>query len=131
MRDIVKKNIFLLWLKWHFIDVVLFLVGTWKNILLFNLKFFSIAFLLRTLFSYWHKYRCYYTGTISFSRYFEVIISNSISRFLGAIARIFLIFVGVMVEIIILILGAILVILWITLPFITILIFTIALKLIL
>ena len=132
MRGIVKnKNMILLWLEWHFIDATFFLFRAWKNILLFNLKFFSISFLLRTLFSYWHKYRWHYARGFNLSRYFEVLISNSISRFLGAIMRILLIFVGIMIEVAILIFGALLVILWIILPFITVFVFIIALRLIL
>jgi len=127
MNSVVKnKNIVLLWLEWHFIDATLFLVRAWKNVLLFNLRFFSILFLLRTLFSYWHKYRWRYTGGFNLSRYLEVTISNSISRFLGAIMRILLIFVGLAIEVAIFILGAFLVLLWVALPFTTLFIFIIA-----
>jgi len=86
---------------------------------------------LKTLFAHWHRYRWYYGGGFSLSRYLEVVVSNLISRSLGATMRIFLIFVALILEIIIFIIGALLIILWLILPFLTFLIFILACELIL
>ncbi len=126
-----NKNMILLWLEWHFLNASLFLLKAWKNILLFNLKFFSVSFLLKTLFFHWHKYRWRYTGGFNISKYFEVLFSNFISRSLGAVMRLILIVIGIFIELIILITGVVMVISWILLPVITILIFILALRLIL
>ncbi len=131
MKDAVaNKNIILLWLEWHFVDATLFLIKAWRNILLFNLQFFSVSFLFRTLFAHWHRYRWYYRGGFNPSRYLEVALSNSISRILGAIMRVFLIFAAIVVEILILVAGALLLGLWLALPFLTFLIFILAYRLI-
>ncbi len=125
-----NKNIVLLWFEWHFINAPLFLLKAWRNVLLFNLRFFSVSFLLRTLFSHWHKYRWRYTGGFNISKYFEVLFSNFISRSLGAVMRLILIVIGIFIELVILFIGAVIVIFWIVLPAITVLIFILALRLI-
>ncbi len=131
MKDIVaNRNIVMLWLEWHFVDAAFFLLKAWRNILLFNLRFFSVLFLIRTLFAHWHRYRWRYGGGFSPSRYLEVAFSNSISRILGAIMRVFLIFTALIVEALILVTGVLLLFLWLTLPFLTVLIFILAYRLI-
>lgn len=131
MLEVIKKrNIFFLWFQWHLLDAPVFLLKGWKNILFFNFQFFSIHFLLRTLFSYWHKYRWRYVGGFGVGKYIEILFSNFISRFLGSIMRIILIIIGVIIEIVIFVLGIVFIVAWIILPFITILFFIIAFRLI-
>ncbi len=131
MKDVVaNRNIIILWLEWHFVDAAFFLIKAWGNILLFNLRFFSVFFLIRTLFAHWHRYRWYYRGGFSPSRYLEVALSNSISRILGAIMRVFLIFTALVIETFILVAGALLLFLWLVLPFLTVFIFILAYRLI-
>ncbi len=129
MIGITKNNLFFLWLKWQIVEAPLFLVRAWKNILLFNLRFFSILFLLKTLFSYWHKYRWYYKHGFMVSANIEVFFSNLISRFLGSIMRIILIITGILIEMLIFIFGGIILIIWFLLPLITIFSFVIAFSL--
>lgn len=126
-----KQNIILTWLYWYLIDVPVFLLKAWRNILLFNLRFFSISFLLRTYFSYWHRYRWYYDERFSLIRFFEVAVSNMVSRFLGAFMRTFVILFGIITEIIIFFIGAVVILLWFAIPFITIAAFILSTKLIL
>ncbi len=121
MNDIFyKKNIVLLWFHWHFVYVPKEIIKGWKNILFFNLKFFSISFLFKTLFSYWHKYQWKYDKSLSLTKYLNVFLSNLTSRFLGALIRLFLIIVGFLVEILILIGGILVFVLWILIPFLSI-----------
>ncbi len=132
MDYLVKKDSFVVsWLRWHFVEGTLFLLNAWKNILLFNLRFFSISFLIKTLFAYWHRYRWHYDRGFNISKYMEVVVSNTISRILGAFMRVSLIILGVLVEVLILIAGSLVILLWISLPVITVLIFILSFRLVL
>lgn len=131
MKEVTKnKNIIISWIEWHFIDAPIFLLGAWRNILLFNLHFFSISFLLKTIFSYWHKYSWRYRRGFTILEYIEVFFSNIISRVLGALARIFLIIIATFSQMVIFIIGVMLIISWVFLPLITIILFFISLILI-
>jgi hypothetical protein len=109
-------NIFLLYLSWHFLEVPKNILVAWKNFLRFGLNYFSIALLLRTLFSPWHKYSWAYPRGLYIGRRLEIFFSNLILRILGAIFRIFLIIFGVSVEIFIIFTGIIVFFGWLILP---------------
>jgi len=129
MISLIKNNLFFLWVKWQVMEAPLFLLQTWKGIFLFNFRFFSISFLLKTLFSYWHRYRWYYKPGFMISANIEVFFSNLISRFLGSVMRMILIITSVLIGILIFIFGSIILITWFLLPLITGLIFIIAFSL--
>lgn len=59
------------------------------NILAFNLRYFSLPLLLRTLASPWRRISWSYEqdAGFRFSKVFEVLFSNFISRLLGAFVR--------------------------------------------
>jgi len=103
-------------LYFYFVESPQFILKVWKNYLVFNLNYFSISFLLKTLFAHWRKYRWYYPKRFDVKQFFSALVSNLISRFLGAILRIFLIIIGLIVEVIILFLGIIILLLWLILP---------------
>jgi len=111
-----KKNILFLWLAFQFFDAPREILKAWRNFLIFNLNYFSIPVLLRTLFAYWRKYSWEHSRGFDLVNYLEVAISNAISRILGAIMRIFLIFIGLTVEIFVLFLGGIIFLTWLVLP---------------
>jgi len=111
-----KQNIVFQYLVWQFFDVPKDLLLVWKNSLLFNLNYFSVFSLFKTLFSPWRKYKWSYGKGFDIKRYFEVLFSNLVSRFLGAIVRSFLIFAGLTVEIFIVFLGFIVFAGWLLLP---------------
>jgi hypothetical protein len=108
----------ILFLEWYFLDFPKAIFGGVKNFLKFGLHYFSIPFLLKTLFSHWHKYCWNYPKKFDIAKIFEVWISNQISRLIGAIARSFLIIVGLIYEILIFILGILTLFLWFSLPII-------------
>jgi len=117
MIEVAKKqNIFFQWLSWQFFEVSGNILKVWKNFLLFNLNYFSIPLLLKTFFSHWRRYRWSYPRELRIGKYFEVFVSNLISRILGAIMRSFLIFFGLLIEIFIIFTGAIVFISWLVLP---------------
>ena len=117
MHEIAKnQNIIIQWLCWQFFDVPRDILKTWRNFLLFNLNYFSILLLLKTLFSPWRKYRWEYPKGFDIGKYFEVFTSNLISRIMGTIMRVMLIFIGVLVEFFIILLGIIVFFSWLILP---------------
>jgi len=112
----LKQNIFFLWLSWQVFEVPRNILRTWGNFLRFGLNYFSIPFLLKTIFSPWRRYVWVYPKGFDIGIYFEVFFSNLISRILGAIMRIFLILIGVLVEIFIIFAGFFVFLGWLILP---------------
>jgi len=129
MKEVaIKKNILLLWIEWYYVDVPKGITRAWINFLLFNLHFFSISFLIKTLFSHWHKTMWYRERGFNLSRFFEIILSNTFSRAIGAMMRFFLISIGIIFEIFIFFIGIIVLLSWITMPFFIILFFIIGIN---
>lgn len=117
MAEVVQKqNIISQYLSWQFFEMPGNISQAWKNFLKFNLNYFSIPLLLKTLFSHWRRYRWVYPKGLNIGKWFEVAFSNLISRVLGAIMRIILIFIGILAEIFIFFAGLILFFGWLILP---------------
>jgi len=112
----ISQNIFFQWLSWHFFEVPKEILKAWKNFLKFDFNYFSIPLLAKTLFSHWRKYRWFYPRGFDFGKYIEVAFSNLISRLLGAILRIFLVFFGILVEVFIFFIGFFIFFSWLILP---------------
>ncbi len=112
----MQKNLFVQYLIWHFFDIPKELGKAWKNYLRFYFNFFSIAFLSKTLFHPWHGISWSYGRGFSPSRYIRAFASNSFSRIIGAIVRIFLIIFGLLFNVLILLIGAIFFFGWLFLP---------------
>lgn len=112
----VFQNIFFQYLIWQFFDVPKSILLGWKNFLKFNLNYFSIPLLVKTLFAPWRKYKMSYGRGFDIGRYSEAFLSNLIFRILGAIIRIFLIIIGLFLEIIIILAGIAVFLGWIAGP---------------
>lgn len=110
------QNIFFQWIFWHFFEVPLSILKAWGNFLKFNLNYFSIPLLIKTLFSPWRRYLWAYPKGFDIGKYFEVFTSNLISRILGAIMRVFLIIIGLLVEIFLIFGGLLIFFGWLVLP---------------
>ncbi len=115
-----NKNIFFLWVRWHYISQVEDIIKKWKNVILFTANYFSLPLLIKTYFSPWRRYKWSYGRGFNLTRYLEVLLSNIFSRFMGALMRTFLIILGTLCEILVFVLGFTVVILWIILPLATI-----------
>jgi len=113
---LINQNILIQYFLWYFFDVPKEILKGWKNFLVFNFNYFSIPLLLKTFFSHWRQYKWGYGRGFDFGRYLEAFFSNLISRILGAIMRIFLIFFGILTEIIIGVVGLVLFLSWLLLP---------------
>jgi len=109
-------NLLTKYLIWHFYDVPEDILKAWRNFLKFNLNYFSIPLLIKTLFSHWRRYAMSYGKRLDFGRYFETFVFNMMSRGIGAILRISLILIGLLVEIFLFFLGTIIFLLWLLLP---------------
>jgi len=118
---VIKENIIWIWVFWYFFEVPKNIISGWRNFLWFGFNYFSIPLLLKTLFSPWKRYSWSYGRGFDIARYFNVFVSNLISRFLGAAMRIVLISVGIIFEIFIFFLGLIIFLGWFLLPFLLIL----------
>ncbi|MFH1462296.1 MAG: hypothetical protein ABIG08_01160 [bacterium] len=117
MQEVAKKqNIISQWLWWQFFEMPGNILKAWKNFLLFNLNYFSIFLLLKTLFSPWRGYKVSQGKGFDFGRFFEAVFSNLIFRALGAVVRSFLIFIGIFVEFLIIMGGIIVFLVWLVLP---------------
>ena len=116
-----RQNILFAWISWQFYDVPKFILKTWRNYLAFNLNYFSVLQLLKTLFSPWRQYRWSAGRGFDIPRFFEALFSNLISRVLGAIVRIFIISIGLSIEIFIIFTGFIIFLGWFILPILLIL----------
>jgi len=121
MIKMITKNIISLWVQWYFYEVPREILSGWKNFLSFGLNFFSIPLLLKTLFSHWKRYHWARSRGFDIGEYFSVLFSNLMSRFIGAMARSFLILVGLIFEFFIFLSGSIIFLGWFILPIILIL----------
>jgi len=114
-------NILFLYLQWHFVDRPRTILKAWGNCLRFNLNYWSVPLLLKTLFSHWRRYRYSYGKGFSPRRYFEVFSFNMLSRSIGFLLRTVLIVIGLIAEIFVFLIGLIVFLFWLVLPFILIL----------
>lgn len=128
MMEVSKKqHIIAVWLVWHFLEAPGFLVSTWKNYLVFTLEFFSIPFLLATLFSPWRQYRWNYPKGFDVGGYAGNFIFNTFSRAVGFLCRLALIVLGIITELLVFTAGIFMILFWIFMPgFLLLLIFILA-----
>lgn len=111
-----SQNILSSWVIFHFIEAPKEILKAWKNFLSFNMKYFSIPLLARTLFSYWRNYQWSRPRGFDLGEYLEAVSGNFISRILGAIMRISLIIAGLLAEAFIFIVGIAVFLGWLILP---------------
>jgi hypothetical protein len=111
-----KQNIFSEWLFWHFYEMPKFLLGVWKNYILFAFNYFSLPVLLKSLFAPWHRYKWNYPKIINVGEFFNTLASNAFSRLIGALMRIILIAVGILFQIFVIFAGLIIFLLWMLSP---------------
>ena len=128
MKNILIKNILSEYLFWHFLKIPKDILMAFRNFLLFNFKYFSIFFLLKTLFAPWRKYKDSYGRGFDFKRYFETFTFNLASRILGAIVRVVIILIGLIFEIFIFFLGIIFIFAWVFLPILLIILFYVGIR---
>ncbi|MCP6726616.1 MAG: hypothetical protein KJI69_01060 [Patescibacteria group bacterium] len=117
----MRQPIILLYIQWHFLEAPITVLKAVKNVLLFNLEYFSVLLLFKTLFAPWKRYQWAHKGSFDIKKTIEALVSNLISRSLGALIRGFIIVAGLISEIILFGAGILVFIFWITLPLLIIL----------
>ncbi len=115
-----KRNIIISWLVWHYKVSLVFLWGRWRDFMRFSRDYFSIPFLLKTLFSPWRKYTESKGRGFDITKSLEVMVFNGFSRVMGFILRISVIVIGVIAELLFLIIGLTIIIVWLLLPLLTV-----------
>ncbi len=88
----------------------------WKNLLVFNMNYFSIRFLLRTLFAPWKKYTFSYGRGFDAGRFLDTLVFNVFSRLIGFIIRTLIIIIGLIAQVMIFVLGILIMMAWILIP---------------
>jgi len=120
MESSEEQNVFTLWFFWQFYEMPNFLLGVWKNYLIFATNLFSLPLLLKTFISPWRKYNWKYPKGFDIGEFLNTFISNTVSRILGAIVRFVLIITGIIFQIFIIAGGLIVFVGWIAVPLIAI-----------
>lgn len=113
-----KNNIFVEWALWQFVEMPNFLFAVWKNYFLFAVNYFSAPVLLKTFFSPWKKYNWQYPKNFDISLYAQTFVSNTFSRFLGALMRIALLIIGAFFQAFVAVAGFFVLLAWTMIPFI-------------
>jgi hypothetical protein len=113
---IKKRNIFFSWLVWHYTIAMKELLTMCKDFFLFVSYYFSIPFLIRTVFYPWKKQKIYKKKGFEVASFFDALLFNTFSRFMGAVIRIFVILIGVVAQITTLFVSLLVVVFWMLLP---------------
>ena len=82
----------LAYLHWQFFVGPVWLLTLYWNLERAILQFFSVPVMLRTLLAHWRKDRVSLKGTGTFGRLFEALAWNVISRLIGFLLRITVLF---------------------------------------
>ena len=117
----MSSGIFVEYLKWYSWKVPGNILRAWKNILLFNLNYFSIGLLFVTFFSPWRRYTWQHSRGFDIADRLNVLASNLISRIIGAVMRSFVLCMGIIVEIFLVPAGLFVLVLWFALPIVIVL----------
>ena len=125
MIDVLVK-----YLHWHYFEQSKIILLAWKNLLRFNLEYFSIPTLLRTFLWPWRKYEDSFAKGFDLLKVLEVITFNMMSRAIGIMLRSSLIVMGILMEIFILLGGLIIFIIWLIIPVLIVIGLWLGLKLI-
>ena len=122
-------NLFLEYIKWHFVDLPREIKRGWINYLKFFAYFFSIPLLLKTFFSPWRRYRWSYGRGFEIGRFVETFLSNLFMRILGAFLRFWVIIFGLIIESLVFVGGMLFLCIWISMPAWLIYLFILGIKL--
>jgi hypothetical protein len=120
MERVKTENIFVTWFLWQFYEMPKFLWQVWSNYMMFAANFFSVGFLLKTFFAPWRRYKWRYPRGLDIVEFFNTLISNAFSRFLGALMRTVLIIMGILLQVFVAIAGLVIFAGWFLVPFIII-----------
>jgi len=101
---------------WHYSKAFGDILELSRNFLWFGYHFFSFSLLLKTLFSPFYRIQEAYKGGLKLELLMESIVANTVSRIVGFIFRIFVIFSGIIFEVSVLVLSFMALMLWFFFP---------------
>jgi len=107
-----KQNILVQLALWYLVELSQNILRAWKNLLVFGFEYFSVSTILKTFFSYWHRYKWSYGRGFDLKTYFEALTFNLISRCLGAMVKSFFIVLWAIFESLIFIIGLVIFLSW-------------------
>ncbi|MBI2029778.1 ATP-dependent Clp protease ATP-binding subunit [Candidatus Gottesmanbacteria bacterium] len=93
------------YIYWHFAEAPFGIIKLTSNFLVCTEHLFSISILLKTIFAPFRRVTFDQGPGFSFSKYFEVVLSNLISRILGAIIRTVVIAIGIICQLVVILFG--------------------------
>ena len=112
----MQSLLLLAYLKWHYLEAPKEILKGLRNILWFELNYFSVGLLVKTFFSPWRKISWDYGRGFDLGRFLFTFASNLISRILGAVVRSFIITWGIAGQLALLCLGSLFFLFWLGLP---------------
>ncbi|MBI2642141.1 MAG: ATP-dependent Clp protease ATP-binding subunit [Candidatus Wildermuthbacteria bacterium] len=112
----MAKNVFAYLAQWYLFLVPKEIIRGWGNVLWFNLEYFSLFVLLKTLFSPWRRQTVNPGRGFNPGKYFEALTGNLISRLLGALVRASLLIVGIISQVALFFAGPAVFIVWFVFP---------------
>lgn len=104
------------YLAWHYSVGMTDFLRIWGNFFWFFFNFFSIALLLRTLFTPFQRLDEKYAPGLQPGKWAETLTVNILMRFVGAALRLFLVAIGIVAIITTAIVGALLFLTWVFAP---------------
>ncbi len=116
MRPAIFGLLLAKYFDWYFVDRPKKILKIWKNFIVFGERFFSIFFLLKTLFAPFHGLTESYGRGFDLQRWLFAGFSNLIFRVIGAMVRLVIIGLGLAFEALVLISGFLIFIGWFLFP---------------
>lgn len=116
-------TVFFDFLWWYFVIAPKNIIVIVGDLLAANFNYFSIRLHLRTLFAYWHRDFEVYGGGFDISRYFAMLLMNTMSRIVGFLIRFVTILFGLIAEVFIAVAGIVWLLVWLSIPVLFVLAF--------
>ena len=117
------------YLYWHYVLAWRNGFRIYRDLLWFVGHFFSIPTLIRTWFSPWRRLGETYEGGLDPAAWFSALLVNLLMRLVGALARTILILIGLLTWLVTALAGVVMAAVWLVLPFIPLILITLALDL--
>jgi len=119
----------LYYIRWHYSQGIVDLIGVVRNFIWFFYTFFSIPLLLKTLFQPFERLGERYSKGFDIGAWAQVFVVNSLMRAVGVLLRLFLIFMGIIFIISTVVIGLLFLVAWILAPLLLFFLVTYGLKL--
>ncbi|OHA88763.1 MAG: hypothetical protein A2741_01580 [Candidatus Zambryskibacteria bacterium RIFCSPHIGHO2_01_FULL_43_27] len=111
--------------RWHYSRAWKDLARNCSQFIRFTISFFSITFLVRTLFAPWKRMKENYEKGFDPEGFFSTLIVNLIMRLVGFVIRTFALAVGIVAVILVLLISALVFVFWALFPAIVAFLFAI------